>query len=89
MVKKALVTGGAGFIASHLIDRLLAGGYTVTAMDNLTEGHTENIAHLKKNKKFAFKEADLKDAKAVEKLVAGNDAQTCQCRQGRKCCPRP
>jgi UDP-glucose 4-epimerase len=71
---KAVVTGGAGFIASHLIDRLLEDGYSVTAFDNLTEGHLENIAHLKHEKKFEFKRADLKNARAVNALVAGKDA---------------
>ncbi|HYB45420.1 MAG TPA: SDR family NAD(P)-dependent oxidoreductase [Nitrososphaerales archaeon] len=70
---KALVTGGAGFIGSHLVDRLLKDGYQVTAMDNLTEGTLKNLAHLTNEKKFQFVEADLKDAKAMGKLVNGND----------------
>lgn len=44
---KVLVTAGAGFIGSHIIDRLLEEGYEVTAVDNLSEGHLENVAHLK------------------------------------------
>jgi UDP-glucose 4-epimerase len=71
---KALVTGGAGFIASHIVDRLLADGYEVTAMDNLTEGRLANLAHLKKEKRFRFVKADLRDARAVSKLVKGADA---------------
>ena len=70
---KALVTGGAGFIGSHEVDRLLQDGYEVTALDNLAEGHLENVAHLKNNKMFRFVKADLKDPKATEKAVAGND----------------
>ena len=70
---KALVTGGAGFIGSHVIDRLLEEGYEVTAVDNLSEGHLENVAHLKGDRRFRFVKLDLKDAKATEKIVAGND----------------
>ncbi len=71
---EALVTGGAGFIGSHVVDRLLEDGYEVQALDNLSEGKLKNVAHLKDNPKFSMQEADLKDAKAVEKLVAGKDA---------------
>jgi UDP-glucose 4-epimerase len=70
---RALVTGGAGFIGSHVVDRLLQEGYEVTAVDNLSEGHLENIAHLKNEKRFRFVKMDLRDAKATEKVVAGND----------------
>ena len=68
-----MVTGGAGFIGSHVVDRLLEERYEVTTIDNLSEGHMENVAHLKGNKKFRFVKVDLKDAKATEKVVAGND----------------
>ena len=54
MAHKALVTGGAGFIGSHIVDRLLEEGYEVTAVDNLSEGHLENVAHLKNDKRFRF-----------------------------------
>ena len=50
MAQKALVTGGAGFIGSHVVDRLLEEGYEVTAVDNLSEGHLENVAHLKRGR---------------------------------------
>ena len=70
---KALVTGGAGFIGSHVVDRLLEDGYEVTAVDNLSEGHLENLVHLKGERRFKFVKLDLKDAKATEKAVAGND----------------
>ncbi|MDQ3658581.1 MAG: SDR family oxidoreductase [Actinomycetota bacterium] len=45
--KRALITGGAGFIGSHLCERLLAEGYSVICMDNLRTGSLENVAHLK------------------------------------------
>lgn len=51
---RILVTGGAGFLGSHLCDRLLHEGHTVIAMDNLITGSTDNIAHLAGNKNFTF-----------------------------------
>ena len=54
MKRRALVTGGAGFLGSHLCDRLLADGYRVIAMDNLLTGSTDNIAHLIGNRDFRF-----------------------------------
>ena len=73
VTKRALVTGGAGFIGSHVVDRLLEEGYEVTAVDNLSEGHLENIAHLKNDKRFRFVKLDLKDRGATMKAVKGND----------------
>ncbi len=51
---RILLTGGAGFIGSHLCDRLLADGHRVIAMDNLITGSTENIAHLTGRGSFSF-----------------------------------
>lgn len=45
----------------------------MTAVDNLSEGHLENVAHLKNNRRFRFVKGDLRDDKATERLVAGND----------------
>ena len=53
-MKKALVTGGAGFIGSHLCKRLLDDGYEVTALDNLFTGTRENIYELLDDKRFSF-----------------------------------
>ena len=50
----SLVTGGAGFLGSHLCDRLLAEGHRVTAMDNLITGNLDNIAHLRARTDFEF-----------------------------------
>ena len=44
--KRALVTGGAGFIGSHLAERLFHDGYSVTVLDNLSTGSERNVAHL-------------------------------------------
>jgi dTDP-glucose 4,6-dehydratase len=51
---RILVTGGAGFLGSHLVERLLAEGHDVIAMDNLITGTTDNIAHLAGNPHFSF-----------------------------------
>jgi dTDP-glucose 4,6-dehydratase len=64
--KRALVTGGAGFLGSHLCDRLLAEGYSVIAMDNLLTGSTDNIAHLAGNREFRFVFHDVTDYIFVE-----------------------
>ena len=56
---RVLVTGGAGFLGSHLCDRLLAEGHDVIAMDNLITGSTDNIAHLAGNRKFQFIHHDV------------------------------
>src|SRR6478672_4865142 len=50
----SIVTGGAGFLGSHLTDRLLAEGDRVIAIDNLITGNTENIGHLYGNDKLLF-----------------------------------
>lgn len=56
---RILVTGGAGFLGSHLCDRLLAEGHRVIAMDNLITGSTDNIAHLAGNERFRFIKHDV------------------------------
>jgi dTDP-glucose 4,6-dehydratase len=55
----AVVTGGAGFLGSHLCDRLLAEGHRVTAIDNLVTGDLRNIAHLIGNESFRFLKHDV------------------------------
>ncbi len=57
--KHTIVTGGAGFLGSHLCDRLLREGHCVTAIDNLITGDTRNIAHLFGNPDFAFVKHDV------------------------------
>src|SRR5262247_2875202 len=51
---RVLVTGGAGFLGSHLCDRLVAEGHDVLAMDNLLTGNERNLAHLAEHKRFRF-----------------------------------
>jgi dTDP-glucose 4,6-dehydratase len=59
MKKKVLITGGAGFLGSHLSDRLLSEGYQVVAMDNLITGRVQNIEHLFGNPDFVFVQHDI------------------------------
>ena len=54
-----LVTGAAGFLGSHLTDRLLAEGHSVLGVDNLSTGNLGNIAHLAGNSRFAFLQQDI------------------------------
>jgi UDP-glucose 4-epimerase len=57
--KKCIVTGGAGFIGSHLIDRLLSEGHKVTVLDNFSTGRKENLAHNRKNLNLLIHKFDL------------------------------
>ena len=56
---RVLITGGAGFLGSHLCDRFLAEGHTVVAMDNLLTGSKKNIEHLMDNPSFSFIQHDV------------------------------
>ncbi len=57
--KIALVTGGAGFIGSHMVDLLLSQGYFVRVIDNLSGGHQKNLKHCLSDKKLKFKKYDI------------------------------
>ncbi len=63
---RILITGGAGFIGSHLADRLLGEGHSVIAIDNLATGHPRNIEHLAGNESFRFIKHDVTDYLYVE-----------------------
>lgn len=71
---KILVTGGAGFIGSHLSEDLLKGGHSVLALDNLSTGTYENILPIENNRHFKFIKGDILDEKLVDKSVRGVDA---------------
>jgi dTDP-glucose 4,6-dehydratase len=64
--KHAVVTGGAGFLGSHLCDRFLGEGHRVTAIDNLVTGELKNIAHLFGNEKFRFIKHDVTEFMYVD-----------------------
>ncbi|MGW0751242.1 NAD-dependent epimerase/dehydratase family protein [Streptomyces sp. NPDC002587] len=66
---KYLVTGGAGFIGSHLVDALLADGNSVVVLDNLTTGRQENLTQARTNPRFRFVHGSVLDAPLVDELV--------------------
>ena len=63
---RAVVTGGAGFLGSHLCDRLLAEGCEVLAVDNFITGTAENVRHLAKNAKFKLENKDVSKSEALQ-----------------------
>lgn len=65
---KVLVTGGAGFIGSHLVDRLLEKGYTVVCIDNLILGRKEFLSNAMANERFSFYEFDLLDINSLKDI---------------------
>jgi dTDP-glucose 4,6-dehydratase len=65
-MKTAVVTGGAGFLGSHLTDRLLAEGYRVVGVDNFITGNPANLEHLKDNKNYSFQKHDVSNHFEVE-----------------------
>lgn len=67
--KNTLITGGAGFIGSHLAEKLLQNGEEVFVIDDLSTGNLKNIALLKKNKNFHFIEGTVLNRKKIEGLV--------------------
>ena len=60
-MKKVLITGGAGFLGSHLCDRFIDEGFSVKAMDNLITGSLKNVEHLMDNESFEFINADVSE----------------------------
>ena len=59
MAGKVLISGGAGFVASHLCDRFLNDGWQVLAVDNFCTGRLGNVAHLLHHPRFSFLEQDV------------------------------
>jgi UDP-glucose 4-epimerase len=71
--RRALITGGMGFVGSHLTDLLLADGYTVTLLDNLSTGRWENVAHHLSNPALTAVVGSVCDAPLVDELVGQAD----------------
>jgi UDP-glucose 4-epimerase len=69
-IETVLVTGGAGFIGSHLCDLLLGKGYGVLAIDNLSTGRIENIKHLLDSPRFHFVRANIQDEVVLDRLTS-------------------
>jgi len=67
---KILVTGGAGFIGSHLTDRLVADGHAVTVLDNFSTGTRTNLSHLENDPRLKIIEGTILDVQLVDKLVS-------------------
>ena len=70
---KFLLTGGAGFVGSHLLDQLVNRGDSVVVLDNFSTGRKENISHHSQNKAVEVVEGSILDADLVDKLVSKSD----------------
>jgi UDP-glucose 4-epimerase len=73
MPKRFLITGGAGFIGSHLAERLLHDGHAVTVLDDLSTGRIQNIAHLRQREGFQFVRDSVENESTVGLLMAQCD----------------
>ena len=71
--KSTLVTGGAGFIGSHLVERLLKDGHQVQVIDNFSTGRPLNLAHLRDNPRLKVLEADIAEPSAIAAAFKGID----------------
>ena len=73
MIKKILITGGAGFIGSHLADLLIKLNFEVVVIDNLSIGRRENISQLVEDSKFTFVKADICNFDVIEPIFKDAD----------------
>ena len=75
---RILITGAAGFLGSHLCDKLLADGHEVIGLDNFVTGNPQNIAHLAVNEKFSFQRNDVSNyifvVGKVDAILSGEGA---------------
>jgi len=74
ITERILITGGAGFIGSHLAERLLDAGNKVAILDNLSTGRFENISHLVGNPDFSFAIASITDTPVLDRLASESQA---------------
>lgn len=72
-MKKVIVTGGAGFIGSHLVDKLLADNHSVIVIDNISTGNLDNISQHKDNNNFTFIKEDVSDLDKIKPYFKGVD----------------
>jgi len=70
---KVIVTGGAGFIGSHLVDRLLVDGHEVTVLDNFSTGRPENLKHQENEKRLRLIEVDIQNREAIQEYFKDVD----------------
>ena len=70
---KTLITGGAGFIGSHLAERLLTDGHEVQVLDNLSTGSIDNISHLKGTKGFTYRIDSVTNEPLLAEMIDGSD----------------
>lgn len=70
---KILITGGAGFIGSNLVDHFLKTGHEVVCLDDLSTGYEHNISHHFDNPKFTFIKGDIRDIQSVNQAIKGCD----------------
>ena len=68
-----VVTGGAGFIGSHLVDRLLADGHSVRVLDDFSTGRPDNLAHQAGNPRLSLERVDVTSEPALDSRLAGTD----------------
>ncbi len=82
MKKRILITGGAGFIGSNLVDYFLEQGHEVVCLDNLETGFEHNIEHNYDNPRFTFFKGDIRDLETCKKAVEGCNFVTHQAALG-------